>query len=475
MNAAIYLTRRASIPAALLLAAAMPSSTPAQDQRSARVDSIFASFAVPGSPGCAVGAIKDGRLVHGRGYGLANLDYDVPIDTRSVFYLASVSKQVTAFALALAAQEGKLSLDDDVRKYMPELPDYGTPVTIRHLVHHTSGVRDYLTLIPLSGRHADDAWTDAAFLDLIARQKALNFTPGTEYLYSNTGYVLLAEIVKRATGKSLRAYADERIFQPLGMRDTHFHDDAGVIVPRRVIGYVRGPAGWRMNHWFSFDKVGDGGLYSTIEDLAKWDANFYSGVVGGSALREQVVQRGVLTKGDTIPYAFGLNVSSYRGLRILDHGGSLTGFRTGLMRFPDQRFTAVVLCNTPTANTGQLARRVADVYLRDRMTAATTGGGPGGPPQQQAAQSATVSAAEGRDFVGSYHSEELDATYEFIVADSQLVMRRNGDPVPVRRSSGDVLRGGNLTLRFTRDPSGRVTGFALDAGRVRGIRFERLR
>jgi hypothetical protein len=187
------------------------------------------------------------------------------------------------------------------------------------------------------------------------------------------------------------------------------------------------------------------------------------------------VQRGVLTKGDTIPYAFGLNVSSYRGLRILDHGGSLTGFRTGLMRFPDQRFTAVVLCNTPTANTGQLARRVADVYLGDRMTAAATGGGPGGPPQQQAAQSATVSAAEGRDFVGSYHSEELDATYEFIVADSQLVMRRNGDPVPVRRSSGDVLRGGNLTLRFTRDPSGRVTGFALDAGRVRGIRFERLR
>jgi CubicO group peptidase (beta-lactamase class C family) len=475
MNAAIYLTRPASIAAALLLAAAVPSSTHAQDQRSARVDSMFASFAVPGSPGCAVGAIMDGKLVHGRGYGLANLDYDVPIDTRSVFYLASVSKQVTAFAVGLAAQEGKLSLDDDVRKYIPELPDYGTPVTIRHLVHHTSGVRDYLTLIPLSGRHADDAWTDAAFLDLIARQKALNFTPGSEFLYSNTGYVLLAEIVKRATGKSLREYADERIFQPLGMRDTHFHDDAGVIVPRRVIGYVRGPAGWRMNHWFSFDKVGDGGLYSTIEDLARWDANFYSGVVGGSALREQVVQRGVLTKGDTIPYAFGLNVSSYRGLRILDHGGSLTGFRTGLLRFPDQRFTAVVLCNTPAANTGQLARRVADVYLGDRMSTAPTAIGPAGPPQQRNAPPPVLTAAEGAGYAGSYRSEELEATYVLEADSGQLVMRSGVSRSAMRRLASDVLNAGNVTLRFSRDATGQITGFSLDAGRVRGIRFDRVR
>src|SRR5688572_2318957 len=255
-----------------VLLAIVPATGRAQDPRSARVDSIFASLAVPGSPGCAVGVMQDGKLAYGRGYGSANLDNSVPIDTRSVFYLASVSKQVTAFAVALAVQEGKLSFDDDVRKYIPELPDYGTPFTIRNLIHHTSGVRDYLTLIPLSGRRADDAWTDPALLALVTRQKALNFAPGTEFLYSNTGYVLLAEIVKRATGQSLRQYADARIFQPLGMRDTHFHDDAGVIVPRRVIGYTRTPDGWRMNHWFSFDKVGDGGLYSTIDDLAKWDA-----------------------------------------------------------------------------------------------------------------------------------------------------------------------------------------------------------
>lgn len=456
-----------------VLLATVPATGRAQDPRTARVDSLFSSLTVPGSPGCAVGAMQDGKLTYGRGYGLANLDYDVPIDTRSVFYLASVSKQVTAFAVALAAQEGKLSFDDDVRKYITELPDYGTPVTIRNLIHHTSGVRDYLTLIPLSGRHADDVWTDAALLALVTRQKALNFPPGTEFLYSNTGYVLLAEIVRRATGQSLARFADTRIFKPLGMSDTHFHDDAGVIVPRRVIGYVRGPDGWRMNHWFSFDKVGDGGLYSTIEDLARWDANFYSGRVGGAALLQQVVQRGVLAKGDTIPYAFGLNMTTYRGLRAIEHSGGLTGFRTNVLRFPEQRFTVVVLCNTPTVNPTQMARRVAEVYLGERMIAAPAGGGSAA-QQQQAAPPRGLNATEGAEFAGSYRSDELDAIYVFAVDSGQLVMRSGSSRSVVRRSGADVLNAGNVTLRFARDASRRITGFSLDAGRVRGIRFDRV-
>lgn len=457
-----------------VLLASVPTTGRAQDPRAARVDSIFASLAVPGSPGCAVGVMQDGKLAYGRGYGSANLDYGVPIDTRSVFYLASVSKQVTAFAVALAAQEGKLSFDDDVRKYITELSDYGTPFTIRHLVHHTSGVRDYLTLIPLSGRHADDAWTDASLLALVTRQKGLNFAPGTEFLYSNTGYVLLAEIVKRATGQSLRQYADARIFQPLGMRDTHFHDDAGAIVPRRVIGYVRSPDGWRMNHWFSFDKVGDGGLYSTIEDLAKWDANFYSGQVGGGALQQQVIQRGVLTKGDTIPYAFGLNITSYRGLRAIEHGGSLTGFRTNLLRFPEQRFGVVVLCNTPTANPAQVARRVADVYLGEGMPMAAIPGG-GGLPQQPNAPPPALSAATDAEVIGSYRSEELDAVYVFAADSGRIVMRSGTAQSVVRRTASGVIVAGNLTFRFSRDPVGHITGFTLDAGRVRGIRFDRVK
>lgn len=457
-----------------LLLAAVQATGRAQDARTAQVDNIFATFAVSGSPGCAVGVIQDGKLAYARGYGSANLDYDVPIDTRSVFYLASVSKQFTAFAVAVAAQEGKLSFDDDVRKYIPELPDYGTKVTIRNLIHHTSGVRDYLTLIPLSGRHADDLWTDAGLLALLTRQKALNFAPGSEFLYSNTGYVLLAEIVKRATGQSLRRYADEKIFTPLGMRDTHFHDDAGDIVPRRVLGYTSTPGGWRMNHWFTFDKVGDGGLYSTIEDLAKWDANFYSGQVGGAAMQQQVVQRGVLTKGDTISYAFGLTVTSFRGLRVLEHGGALTGFRTGLMRFPDQRFTVVVLCNSSSVVPSLSARRVAEVYLRDRMTAPTIGPGGGPPPQQQATPPAPLNAAEGAEYAGTYRSEELEAVYVFAADSGRLVMRSGPASSVVRRSAPDIFHAGNTTLRFSRDQAGRVTGFSLDAGRVRGIRFDRV-
>jgi CubicO group peptidase (beta-lactamase class C family) len=445
-----------------------------QDSRTARVDSIFAPFAVAGSPGCAVGVIQDGKLTYARGYGFANLDYDVPIDARSVFYMASVSKQFTAFAVALAAQEGKLSLDDDVRKYIPELRDYGSTVTIRHLIHHTSGVRDYLTLIPLAGRHSDDTWTDAALLTLITRQKALNFAPGTEYLYSNTGYVLLAEIVRRATGQSLAQYAGARIFKPLGMRDTHFHDDAGVVVPRRVIGYTRDPSGaWRMNHWFSFDKVGDGGLYSTIEDLAKWDANFYSGQVGGASLQKLVQQRGVLAKGDTLGYAFGLQMNTYRGLPIIEHGGSLTGFRTAFLRFPEQRFSTVVLCNTTTSIPAAFARRVAVIYLGDRMMATGIGDPIPGPPPQPSPPP-ILTAEEGTNFIGSYRSEELDAVYVFAVDSGRLVMRSGGSQNPVRRSSPDLLSAGNVTLRFTRDVGGRANGFTLDAGRVRGIRFDRL-
>ena len=449
-----------------------PAIANAQDERSRRVDSLFAQFKTEGSPGCAVGAVQDGGLVHAGGYGMANLDYNIPLNARSVFYLASVSKQFTAFAIALAAQEGKLSLDDDVRKYIPELPDYETPVTIRHLVHHTSGVRDYLTLIPLSGRHSDDNWTDAALLGLITRQKALNFPPGSEFLYSNTGYVLLAEVVKRATGQPLSKYAEAKIFKPLGMNDTHFHDDASVVVPRRVIGYVNAPEGWRMNHWFSFDKVGDGGLYSTIEDLAKWDANFYSGQVGGDALRRLVVQRGVLTKGDTITYAFGLTIGSSGGLRTIAHTGSLTGFRTALMRFPDQRFTAIILCNTPSANLPQLVGALAHVYLGDRMTSGSGSGQAGGlshPPPPPP----LVTASEGADYIGTYRSEELDAVYVVAADSGRLVMRR-GATLLLRRTAADVLSANNQTFRFTRDASGNVTGFALDAGRVRGIRFDKL-
>jgi CubicO group peptidase (beta-lactamase class C family) len=459
------------------VAAQQPGATAAREL--ALVDSVFTAFADATAPGCALAVVRDGRFAFSRGYGSANLDYGIPIDGRSVFYLASVSKQFTAAAIALAAADGRLSLDDDVRVHMPELPDYGTPITVRQLVHHTSGLRDYLTLISLSGRRADDHWTDAALLELIARQRATNFPPGSEYLYSNTGYVLLAAIAGRATGSTLRRYVDERIFRPLGMRDSHFHDDAGQVVPRRVIGYARGAGGaFRMNHWFAFDKVGDGGMYSSVEDLARWEQNFYSGAVGGPRFLEQIHQRGMLTGGDTIPYAFGLTHGTHRGLSTVSHGGSLAGFRTAVLRFPEQRFSSIVLCNSPAANAAQLAHQVAAVFLGSQMSA------PAAPPMAAAAntpttqaagapaaQPAGLSASDLARYTGRFHSDELDALYTLEPGAGVLVLRRGADTrVELRPSASGEFSGGFLLLRFDDE----AAAFVIDAGRVRGIRFQRM-
>lgn len=468
-----------------LLFAGLSGSTGAQEHPTHRVDAIFAEWDRRDVPGCAVGVNDADSLLYARGYGSANLDYAIPLGPRSVFYLASVSKQFTAAAVATAARQGLLSLDDDIRKWLPELREYQAPITIRHLVHHTSGLRDYLTLLPLSGRRYEDVLSDVELLDLVARQRALNFAPGSEFLYSNTGYVLLAEIIKRATKRSLREYADEQLFQPLGMHDTHFHDNATEIVPNRVIGYARDSSGYRINHLFNFDKVGDGGLYSTVEDLARWDRALRRGTIGGPEFSNQLLERGVLASGDTLPYAFGNTHNEYRGLRTVEHGGALAGFRTVLLRFREAPLSVIVLCNHSAANPGALARRVAEIYIGDRMGPAPpprVSGGGNGPRQQRAAADGTGAPADSAaaalsEYAGSYRSEELNATYEIVVQDTAIaVLRPDRRRVPLRASDRDTfvaVGNSGLQLRFTRDGAGRPDGFLVDAGRVRGVVFTR--
>ncbi|MBA3693269.1 MAG: serine hydrolase, partial [Acidobacteria bacterium] len=226
-----------------------------------KVDALFAQWDKPDSPGCALGVIKDGNFIYKRGYGMANLDYNIPISPNTSFYIASTSKQFTAASIALLAREGKISLDDDIRKYLPEIPQYQSPITIRHLVYHTSGIRDYLDLTGLAGRHTEDVNTDDDFIKFIARQKNLNFKPGERYLYSNSGYFLLSQIVKRASGKSLRAFTDENVFKPLGMVNTRFHDDRSEIIKNRATGYFPRKGGGFSVLITNFDGVGDGGLF----------------------------------------------------------------------------------------------------------------------------------------------------------------------------------------------------------------------
>ena len=263
-----------------------------------KIDELFVAYNRGQSPGCSVGVIQDGNFIFRKSYGKANLELGVPLTSQSVFYMASVSKQFTAASIVLAAQQGFLSLDDSVRKYVPEIPDYGNSITLRQMLHQTSGLRDYLALTYLSGRDIAALSGSDDVLKLIARQKGLNNTPGEEFVYSNSNYFLLGLVVKRATGKSLAEFAAANIFQPLGMRHTFFYDDHTVVVPNRVAAYDAGKDGKFLVDWSTlFDIVGSGGLMSNVDDLLLWDRNFYSDKVGGGTLPKALEAFGLLNNG----------------------------------------------------------------------------------------------------------------------------------------------------------------------------------
>src|SRR5262247_3685957 len=373
--------------AALFLALSASAQDGGKDANNlnARVDAVFAQYEKADSPGCALGVIKDGKLLYARGYGMANLEHNIPNGPKLVYDTGSISKQFAAASIQLLVQQGKVSLDDDVRKHVPELPAYQKPITIRHLLHHTSGLRDYSGLFLLAGVNFDDTATEKDALDIILRQKALNFTPGDEWLYSNSGYFLLSIIIKRASGKSFAEFAKENIFDPLGMKHTLILDNHKKIVPMRATGYSPNPRGGFQIEMSNFEQTGDGAVQTSIEDLLLWDQNFYEPKVGGKAFLEQMQAVGSLNNGDKLDYASGLMIGEYKGLRRVSHGGGWAGYRSELARFPDQKFSVACLCNLSVTNPSMLAMRVADVYLSEEIKAlelkkakeieAKTGGG----------------------------------------------------------------------------------------------------
>jgi CubicO group peptidase (beta-lactamase class C family) len=333
-----------------------------------QVDALFKRWNKPDSPGCVLGVVKDGELIYKRGYGMADLERRIPMAPSTVFNIASISKQFTAACIALLVQQGKISLDDNIRKYVPETPEFRTPVTIRHLVHHTSGLRDSYDLYEIAGKGNYEAADQDGILELSARQKELNFNPNERHMYCNGCYDLLATIVKRASGLSLREFAEQNIFKPLGMIHTIIKDNR-TIPPNSALSYE--PASNKFQLKVLNDPlVGSHGVWTTIEDLLLWDQNFYSGKIGGRSFLEQMHTRGILTDGKEIGYAFGLNVGYYRGLKIIHHAGGQEGYRSRYMRFPDQKFSVICLCNTYTSP-GALAEKVADLYLADRFKSPT--------------------------------------------------------------------------------------------------------
>jgi CubicO group peptidase (beta-lactamase class C family) len=331
-----------------------------------KVDELFTLYDNDNTPGAAVAIIKDGAVVYKKGYGMANLEYDIPITTKGIFNIASVAKQFTVFSILLLEKEGKLNLNDDIRKYIPEIPDFGKTITLRHLASHTSGLRSIYSLLVMAGWRLDDVVTLEHVLKFTKQQKELNNTPGDEIIYSNTGFILLAEVIARISKKSFATYTKENIFEPLGMHHSLFYDNHEKIVKNRVYSYYPDSTGYKNAIW-SFSTVGDGGLYTTAEDLSLWSLNFSNLKIGSKDIIGKMNSPTVLNNGDTTEGALGQFLSTYKGLKEIHHDGGSAGFRTYLCRFPDQKFSVIVLSNDETCDPYELAHQIVDIYLEDQL------------------------------------------------------------------------------------------------------------
>ncbi len=527
------------------------------------IEALLAPFDRKDAPGCAVGVFEHGALAFACGSGMASLEYDAPITTRTVFRIASTSKQFTAAVILDLADRGLVDLDGDIRSWVPEIPGYVSPITVRHLIHHTSGLRDYLSLTYLPGMDPRAWVTEEEIIDLLARQRGLNFDPGERFLYCNSGYFLLSVIARRASGLTLRELAEERLFGPLDMVETHFHDDHTEVVRHRAQGYARDRDGGYSIDMSTSDIVGDGGAFTTVEDLFLWYRGLREDRLGAAApgFVPRLIEPGRLNDGRPILYAFGLFVSRYRGLWLVSHSGSFAGFRAEMLWFPERDVAVVCLANLAGLSAPQLARQVADAWLEGvlpepavplpeverpfvelpdsvlesregvfqnqvtgniweltaedgRLVAGELGGEThelqaAGPDRFVALSAPTVlefrfldegeslgltvraeierpyrleeiepaepSREDLADCVGCYRCDELDLIYGIVLGQGGLLLEVSGEPGELLRPVVEELfRLEDMTFRFRRDGSDRVTALVLSGCRVRGIVFERM-
>lgn len=458
----------------IVLFALFPLLVWAAENPSRRVDQLFAQFDKPGSPGAAVAVVRNGEIVYKHGYGFANLEYDIPIGPATVFHVASVSKQFTAMSILLLEQQGKLSIDDDIHKYLPEMADFGAKITLRHLLNHTSGIRDHWDLVRMAGWRMDDVITQRQLLSMLFHQKELNFAPGSEHLYCNSGFTLLAEIVRRVSGRALPDFARDAIFQPLGMTHTHFHIDHEMVVKNRAYSYQPDGREFKLAA-LNYANVGATSLFTTVEDLAQWAHNFELPRVGDAALIARMETPGLLNSGKKLDYACGIVVSEFRGLRMVQHSGGDAGYRSQITMFPDEKFSVVVLSNLATAQPGQLALKVAGIYLADRFPKPEEKRP--APAAEQPRKYEKLTPEQLKVFAADYYSEELGTNYTLIMRDDRLVAthRRHDDVVMTHRAGDDFVgsEGYFHFVHFTRGGDGQISGLLLSSGRVRNLRFVR--
>jgi CubicO group peptidase (beta-lactamase class C family) len=433
-----------AICVALLPAALLGKSAPVVDTK---VDAVFAKYSAS-TPGCAVGVATGGAPVLARGFGMADLEHGVAIGPETIFEAGSVSKQFTAAAVMLLARDGKLSLDDQVRTYVPELPDYGSPLTIRHMLNHTSGLRDWGSVAAIGGSpRGSHAYTHAHVLEIVSRQKALNFAPGTRWSYSNTGFNLAAIIVERVSGLSFQEFTRTRLFQPVGMIHTSWRDDYTRIVKGRAQAYEERDGAYHID--MPFENVyGNGGLLTTVGDLLKWNQH-YDAPAGDSAMTAEQQTPGRFNDGRPHGYGLGLFIGTYKGLHEVSHSGSTGGYSAFLTRFPEQRVSVAVLCNASGAPATEYAHQVAELYLGDRLK-------PSG-----AKATHTLTSGELDAFAGLWKDDTTGLPFTIAREQDGLVIFRTvklfaSSPTRVVTEEGrDELRLDDHGLRHT-DPYGTV-------------------
>ena len=343
-----------------------------QLKESQEIDSIFKQWSKRNVPGGAIGIIKDGELMYSKGYGIADLEHDIKIRPSSVFNICSISKEFVSFSLLLLEEQGKINLDDTVQTYLPDFPEYDAPLTIRHLINHTSGVRDVKKLIQLKGKNILDNLEPEEVYALIKHQKALEFSPGDKFAWSNSDYFILSMIIEKISGQSLKTFTQEHIFGPLGMKSTLFYDDNTELIKNRVFSYhKKNAADGFDNVIMRFHLVGSFGAYSTIEDLFLWDQNFYNNKLGkgGQKIIKKMHEEGLLNNGESSDYAHSVMINNYKGLKTVRHGGSFAGYRSVILRFPDEKVSVIILANRGDANPWTMSYQIADLLLKEKFIA----------------------------------------------------------------------------------------------------------
>jgi CubicO group peptidase (beta-lactamase class C family) len=444
-----------------------PTHTKITPELAARVDSIFMDTDKADHPGAALGIFKNGEIIYAKGYGYANLEYDIPISSTSVFRIASTSKQFTAASIVLLAQQGKLSLDTTLDTFFPEFPNYAKTITVRHLLNHTSGIRDYLVLASLSGLGNEDFYEDKDVMKWLINQEELNFKPGDEHLYSNSGYWLLGQIVQKVTETTMAEYAMKEIFKPLGMNNTHFHNDYTAIVKNRASGYYPTQDGGFQISMTTLNMIGDGGIFTTIEDLKKWDDAYYNSKTLTRDFWKTMTTTTILNDGTPNEYASGLSVSEYNGHKIIQHGGAFVGFRAQKFQFPDDHFTVVVLANRGDANPNELASNVTDLFL-DPIEVSTSNKDASGAVSNSAfakAKPIQLPLSDLKKLEGSYWDADSKISRNLTIVNDTLVYDRGrGRVTKMEAVSKNTFRwiGPNIPIILTLDNPNTPSSFTLD-------------